>query len=438
MVYSKRRFCGNNHTRKLRPRIATICGKIRRANHQGWKIIEVYGSPFDRGFAHGYLLYRDLSKLLRAFPSIFDETYDASDYPLFQRICKDQIAVYVQREYPEYYTELRGMVAGAKHRGVPLSLAFLIEWNSFLSVDGILPSSKQKLPRHERCSAFIATGTSTADGDIVMAHNTHDFFSQAPFSKIVQYMTPEKGHTFCMQTMPGLLCSSTDWFLTSAGLVGCESTIGDMDIRPDFTHAPYFCRIRDCMQYATSLDQCIHFMGHCNAGDYPCTWLLGDTRSGEIMLLEVGAGDEMYVDRTKNGVFYTANSATGLRHASNRNRDMSTSSGARSARLHELLTKTHKGNIDATVAKRILADHYDMWLEKEHKGYRTICRHADSEEDIPANAIGTIDGKVVTTEMAKQMRFWGRYGSSCGSGHGNDAKTHDISVPKVGAWVMVR
>lgn len=244
-----------------------------------------------------------------------------------------------------------------------------------------------------------------------------------------------------MQTMPGLICSGMDWFLTGTGLVGCESTIGNVRITPDFTNAPYFCRIRDCMQYATTLDQCIHFMRHRNAGDYASTWLLGDTRTGEIMLLEVGAGDEMYVDRTKNGVFYAANLAMGIRHASPRQWDKETSAGARSARLRHLLTDTHKGRIDATVAKRILADHYDVWLEKEHKGYRTICRHADCEAapgEIPpnTNTIGTIDGKVVTTEMAKHMRFWARYGSSCGSGHG-DATCH-VSVPKTGAWAIMR
>lgn len=291
MVYSKRkvRFYRHNHTQKTHSNHASIHGNVVKQNENGWKIIHVYGSPFQRGFAHGYLLHRELSKLKRAFIHLFSDLYDPKDYPMFQTICRTQITPFFRTHYSEYYTELQGMVAGAKHAGVHLSLAFLLEWNSLLSVDGALPSAPpaKHRRRREKCSAFIAAGKSTKHGDMVMAHNTHCPYSFAPFSHIVQYMTPENGYAFCMQTLPGLICSSVDWFMTGAGIIGCESTLPDVSYRPDFSKTPYFCRIRDCMQYANSLEEYAKRLMHSNAGDYPCAWLLGDINTGEIMLMEI-------------------------------------------------------------------------------------------------------------------------------------------------------
>ena len=77
----------------------------------------------------------------------------------------------------------------------------------------------------ERCSTFIATGSATSDGRVVMAHNTHTDFASGQLLNIIMKITPEKGHEFVMQTSPGLIASSSDWFITKAGIVGCESTI---------------------------------------------------------------------------------------------------------------------------------------------------------------------------------------------------------------------
>ena len=377
---------------------------------------------------------------------LFGDMYEPDDYPAFQSICKNHIHPVLRAHYPEYETELRGMVAGANHHGIRITLEFLVEWNSLLSVDGALPSSKHKSSkRRERCSAFIATGSATQHGDIVMAHNTHFAYSFAPFSHIVQYMTPANGHAFCMQTLPGLLCSSVDWFITGAGIVGCESTIADTTYTPDFTQHPYFCRIRQAMQYASSLDQYVETMTHSNAGDYPCAWLFGDIHTGEIMLLELGLRTRN-MERKKNGVFYTANRAIGRDILSKETDDShraepTTSSGARMIRLRELLTQTYHGKIDAAIAKRILADHYDVSLQKIHKGPRSICRHMECSSEAfgthpPKDAYGTIDGKVVTTAMAKKMRFWGRQGSSCGGGDSRK-ECNDAVHPPIFPWTLL-
>jgi hypothetical protein len=264
----------------------------------------------------------------------------------------------------EWKEELEGMVEGALSNGVILTVEFLFSWNMYLGMSEYLESSDTlAVHKSEHCSAFIATGDATKDGKIVMAHNTHCEFMWANFSNIVQHVKPEKGNSFIMQTAPGLICSSTDWFLCSSGIIGCETTIADTNYLPTFGK-PYFCRIRECMQYAETLDDCVRMMREDNAGDYPCGWMFGDTNTNEIMLLEV-AKTVAEPRRTKSGIFYGANFAHDLniRDKETTNdqeiHNLSTSIGSRNSRLDWLLNKVYWGRIDAKNSKKIIADHFD-------------------------------------------------------------------------------
>ena len=107
--------------------------------------------------------------------------------------------------------------------------------------DGIIP----------RCSAFIATGNATKNRDIVMAHNTHSDFVTGQLLNIVIKVFPDVGNAFIMQTSAGLIASTSDWFLMSNGIIGCETTLSDINYKPEFG-TPFFCRIRELMQYAKS------------------------------------------------------------------------------------------------------------------------------------------------------------------------------------------
>ncbi len=67
----------------------------------------------------------------------------------------------------------------------------------------------------------------------------------------------------------------------------------------------------------------------------------------------------------------------------------------------------------------MLADHYDIYLQKENPSYRTICGHGELDNgSIPTSRYayypgGAIDGKVVDSDMAKNWQFWAKWGSSC-------------------------
>lgn len=406
------------------------CKQNPTNTRNGWKIVSIYGSSYDRGYSHGRQLYKELRQVVRYLPFLVKIDFQTTLDEYVNR-CRKLFEPILQTQYREYYDELEGIHQGARSKGVHISVNTLIAWNAFLSMYDEYgkgtPENKTNDPhiRHHtgRCSAFIATGNATEHGDIVMGHNTHCNFALATLSNIILYVYPDKGHAFCMQTCAGLLCSSMDWFVCDNGMIGCETTIYGIKYKPVFG-SPYFCRIRDCMQYRDSLDEYADTMLTNNAGDYACSWLFGDTRTGEIMLCEIGLARHN-IQKTKNGAFYGMNSAIddSLRRLETNDvfhDNIQHSIGARNIRFEQLLFTKYKNHINISNAKRILADHYDVFENRIHPGIRTICKHTELSNDPLLKTKfypqGAIDGKVINTTMARRMSFWGKFGSSCSIG----------------------
>lgn len=373
----------------------------------GWKKIHIYGEPYERGYAHGILLYKELKKAKDGLVVVAREYCDMS---LSDYINKSNKTIYpiIKSNYPEFFRELEGISAGARRKGVSFSVEYLIAWNSCLSL--------YTADTQQRCSAFIATGDATKTGEIVMAHNTHCEYFMGHHLNIIMKVTPSTGIEFTMHTAAGFIASSTDWFMCANGIIGCETTIGGFEKEPRFgTGAPYFCRIRQAMQYANTLDEYCQIMIENNAGDYACSWLFGDTRTNEILMLELGL-DVHKISRTNNGLYYGANSAFDLKLLNletndNDHDNVEDTSGARNVRLDYLLNDKYYGKLDVKIAKRIMACHYDVMLHKENPSSRTVCRHCEFDETKPK---GCTDAKVTDSSMARTMAFHGRFGSGCG------------------------
>jgi len=400
----------NIHTRKHRN--IKVQGKIVEKK-EGWTIFEMRGGPFERGYAHGKLLWRELNRVIKCMPFLIKKSYKTS-LANYLKVCKKQIYYTVRRDFPEFYKEICGISAGAKSMGVSISADVLIAWNAIHGMHAFF-----KKTDGEHCSTFIATGDATEKGDIVMAHNTHSDFVMGQLYNIIAYVYPEEGHSFVMQIVPGFIASGSDWFITSAGIVGCESTIGDIKYVPKFG-APFFCRLRKAMQYGKTLDDYTQFMLDQNAGDYACSWLFGDINTNEIMLFEVGL-ETHHIKRTTNGLFYGMNSPFDftLRNTETDDNDfhnLNTSSGSRNYRLDSLLNHKYYGKINAENATIVISDHYDSYLNKEMMNTNGICRHSelDHRGTEPFELVGCTDGKVLNSEMAKELSFVGRFGSSCG------------------------
>jgi len=400
--------------------------KINKNIKNGWTLITIKGSPYERGFQHGQLLSKELNKILSFFPKYVQEEME---YERFEDYIEksNEIIPIIKSKCAEVYEEMEGIVAGAATKGVILNIEFIVAWNLSMSLWKSHVTIKRKHKHNHknnknknkkgRCSSFIATGSYTKTGEIVMAHNTHTDYVEGQFANIIMRVYPDKGYSFVMQTSAGLTWSMTDWFITQAGIIGCESTISDLNYEPKFG-LPIFCRTRQLMQYAKSLDECADIMKRESAGDYACSWLFGNVNTNEIMLYEEGLKNHKS-QKTRDGVFYAANSAIDPEIRMNETTDRTffdqkTSTGARMARLGQLLTIDYFGKLDAESAKKIIADHYDMHLGKDNPGPITICthseHHAKHSDEVP---FGSVDAKVTTTQLAKKQTFYGRWGSSC-------------------------
>lgn len=350
--------------------------KVRKNN--GWMQVSFQGSPYEIGLQHGTLLKPQIQKIEPLLKYTKKNNYNE-----FMNRCKSLYLLWQSDlNWSFIYDEMRGI---SEASGTSIDIIFA--WNMLLSLDSPEP----------RCSAFIWSDGS----NIVMAHNTHSEFSTGFFGNVVAHIYPKTGYHFVMQTAPGLVSSSTDWFITSSGIIGCETTLKQTD-EPVFDndHVPYFFRIRKAMEQGTMMDDYVRIMSENNAGDYGCQWLLGNINTGHIMQFELTLNEKTVTMQT-SGYFVGANmSSWNPEPLSSRN-------GARIARLQELIQ--NKSNIDVEYAKQVLADHYDMYLKKKCKGYRSICSHKE-----PNKNAGTVDGKVTNTALAKHMHFMGRMGSSCG------------------------
>ena len=408
--------------------------KTRRRHRRpigGWKHIHISGDPYELGLAHGRTLIPELRRVSRTLPFLVGEFFKTT-MPEYMRRCKRTIAPIVRKKFPDIYREIQGIADGSKGA---VSLDFLIAWNSFLSIWDIYDHQEGNgSPLPQRCCAFIATGSATANGEIVMAHNTHADFISGQLLNIIMTVSPTNGHTFKMQTAAGLVASSADWFVSENGIIGCETTISSTNYEPDFKHGvPYFCRIRNVMQFAETLDECADMMTKHNAGDYPCSWLFGNTNTNEILLCELGL-KSVNIQRTNDGVFYGANSAMSFELRSLETTDVehddtTTSVGARSARLDYLLNTKYYGKIDTKNARQVMSDHYDMMTQSENISSRCICKHSETDETTGYKPQGCTDGKVVDAKMAQKMEFWARFGSSCGRTY----KTSNLA-PKYKHW----
>ena len=407
-----------------------------RFDVNGWVYLHIEGEPYERGYQHGYLMAPELSEILHNYKEL---TYlnTGKEWDFFVQNAVEQFA---HRIDTEYLDEIKGIAAGAQEAGTDVSWEEILTWNGYEELVGYWwpneLAGKYDHETHDHCSAFLATGSATKDGKIVMAHNSWDLFYHGQFFNVILDLQPSEGHRMFMQSSPGYIASFTDFFVTDAGIMGTETTIGGYsEYEPD--EDPEFFRVRKAMQYSETLDEFVNLMEKKNNGGYANSWLLADTNTGEIMRLELGLQYQS-VDRTKDGYFVGYNAPVdprirNLETSGSGYSDIRTAAGARRVRLTQLMEENY-GEIDAELGKQILADHYDVYLQKENPGSRTVEGHYELDAfeywsaRQPYTPHGAVDGKVMDSDMAENLSFWARWGSS--SGMAFDAQSFFVEHPQ--------
>jgi hypothetical protein len=394
--------------------------KSSRVDKNGWIYLHIEGKPFERGFQHGYQLAKEIAEAVRVekFSSYWNT---GKEYQFFVDNTLDMFKEKIDREYKD---EMEGITAGAKKAGVSVTYGDILLLNASMDILGYwYPWYKEDYVQpHKKggCSAFIATGKATADGGIVMVHNTWCDYINANCYVLLDIL-PEKGARIFMQSYPGAIHSGTDFFITDAGMICTETTITDFE-GFDTSGVPEFIRIRKAGQYGKNIDDYTKILIDRNNGGYANTWLYGDIKTGEIARLELGL-ENSNLERTFDGYYTGSNITLDMKILRQETKDdiddIRNSNIARKVRWKQLFKKYY-GKIDVEIAKIMLGDHYDVYLKKEVPDVRTICGHGDLESGeinsnwgIPYYPCGAVDAKVVDSRLAREMKFWAKWGSSC-------------------------
>ena len=394
----------------------------------GWTYIHLQGTPEQVGYQHGYLLADKIEDALHVF-RLEDEHSTGRDWTFFRNAAKTVLWPHID---PEYQQEMSAIAKGAQAKGVHVDVWDIVALNGTMELaEYYVPwLNRQQHAKHApkvdapgNCSAFIATGSYTKGGEIVMAHNNWSSYAEGERWTMVFDIEPAKGHRILMDGVPGMITSNDDFGINDAGIMLTETTITQFE-GWNSNGSPTFMRSRKALQYASSIDEVVATMRNGNNGGYANDWLIGDRKTGEIAYLELGLKNTP-LWRTKDGYFVSSNFARDPKliqeETSGFNyNDLSTSPNARRVRWEQLMSN-YKGKIDADAAGRFLSDHEDSFLKKENPDQRSLCGHVDTvKEGIPQwdwppyYPGGAVQGKVTTSDLAARMSIIAHAGHPCG------------------------
>jgi hypothetical protein len=321
----------------------------------------------------------------------------------------------------EILTEMKGIAegaaaAGAKVNGRTIDLVDVVTLNTITELGelrGAMPmtpsgleglnlmkprydASKTDVPVTARCSAFAATGKATRDGKMVIAHVTMWPLTLAEQTNIMLDVVPTEGHRMLMQSYPGGIQSGTDWYQNDVGVVLTETTIRQSPFNMEGTPVAY--RARKAIQYGDSVAKVVELLSTKNNGLYTNEWIVGDSRTNEIAMLELGTYRTKLYSSAKNewfggteGFYWGCNNAKDLNvrleyvpdpHGTPE--DIPFVAGPRDVKWQEMYQQ-YKGKIDEGFAAL---------------AFRTA----------PLVSSTTMDAKIATSEMGKKMMMWALFG----------------------------
>jgi hypothetical protein len=398
-------------------------GAFRNPEKDGWIFVHLEGSPAAIGYQHGFLLRPEIEDAKRAIE--LSTTHDVKhNWADLRAVAQTSFLPTVPAEYR---TELQSIVEGARAAGSHLDLLDLVAMNAFMEFPYYYGEAEHRqakgvpLSVGEHCSAFVATGSYTKDGKIVIGHNNWSDYLSGSRWKIIFDIAPSSGHHLIMDGVAGLIHSGDDFGLNDAGLMITETTIGSFH-GFNAKGVPEFVRARKAMQYASSIDQFAQIMEQGNNGGYANTWLVGDRKTNEIGRLELGLR-YVTLEKTADGYFVGSNFPINPKLIAEETdfpaNDPNTPDLVRLRRWDALMAE-YKGRIDIDAGKKFETDHYDMITKEIDPSERTLCGHVDRSSrgmkgwQDPYGPAGAVEAKVTDSAMAEKMSFVAGNGHPCG------------------------
>jgi hypothetical protein len=390
-------------------------GPAYRYPAAGWIYLHIEGKPYERGYQHGYLMAREIPEYLERCAA--DLGVPAAGWGDLRTQAN---ALFLRGFDREILEEMRGIADGASDAGVKwqgrrLDLVDIVVANVTVELSELrsamtvtptgLESFKFAPPSYyekkrdsvlDHCSAFAATGPATRDGKMVIGHVTWWPLTLAEQTNVWIDVKPENGHRVLMQSYPGGIESGTDWYQNDAGIVLTETTIRQTAFNPQGT--PVAFRARMAIQYGGSIDEVVKQLGTRNNGLYTNEWLMGDAKTNEIAMYELGTAHTKLWRSSKNEWF---GDTPGFYWGNNNAKDLT-------IRTEYLPDPQGKPEYIPYVPQV-----RDLAWQNLYRGYRG---QIDEQfgylafRTAPLVSASTMDAKVITAEMANQMMVWAAIG----------------------------
>ncbi|MBI3864378.1 MAG: hypothetical protein HY290_21040 [Planctomycetia bacterium] len=411
------------------PASVTRHGPAWRYPQAGWHVVHISGEPYERGFQHGKLLSAEIVAYITDLAAIRSPKSPHDAWRDKRTLAN---ALFLRRFDVEYLEEMKGIAdgaaaAGAEYDGRRLDLVDIVAINSDVEVgflEGGLEASATGLDRRkftgpqysqpkadvpERCSAFLATGPATADGHIVVGHITMSDLEFVRHYNVWLDVAPAEGRRVVMQTFPGGIFSGMDYHINDGGLILAETTIRQTKFNP--AGKSLASRTRRAVQYAETIDRAVEILGDSSNGLYTNQWLLGDLKSDEIAMFELGT-DRSRLWRSSRNEWFAG--TTGFYWGCNNSRDLDV--------LKETVPDL-AGKPANLVEFPRARDAAWLALFRRHAGRIGEAFAFEAYGSAPLAAFPSCDAKFATAQMARRLESWALFGPP--RGRTWDASAHD-------------
>lgn len=394
----------------------TWFGPAYRYSDKGWIFVHIEGKPYQRGYQYGYLLADEITSYIRKLAYQKNNNKPVNGWRDYRFITDTMML----RKYEvEYLEEMKGIADGAAKNGGtlfnrPVDFIDIVTLNSVIDI-GQMGSALRRtghplsgrsflsaeeellIPiREHKCSGFVANGPATTDGGIVFGQ----IFMWGGYTgihwNVICDVDPEKGHRLVYETFPGGIHSGADFYVNESGIMIGETTTSQTPYDVDGT--PQSNRIRKAAQYASSIDDVVRILKYKNNGMYTNDWLIGDTKTNEIAIFLLGTKKNK-LWRSRSGFF--PGGTKGFFWSNNNNKDPEV--------RKEYIPNADNSPYDLifTPWNRDIA--FYEWFQK-FKGKIDSIAGVNLWASSPINRAHACDGKIITSEMAKELVFFAHYG----------------------------
>jgi hypothetical protein len=254
---------------------------------QGFDYIHLEGTPAEIGYNHGLLLWEKVERGMASYAFLTEMRYN-----LNWDACRVQGSTFWPNIPYEYQQEIDGIVAGCAEKnarnpdGDVIDRYDIVAYNSIWDIwwrssyiRSFLPFGLANVDQIHHCSGFVATGEATSDGGFVISQSLWMPYHLPPSHGVFADIVPESGNRMLIELQAGMIWSGTEWYMNDKGLVVGETTLGDAPYQ--FTKVPAFVRIRQAVQYASSIDEFANIMITNTNGAYCGDYMICDAKTNE-------------------------------------------------------------------------------------------------------------------------------------------------------------